>query len=263
MTAPFSIPLLRAWRSLLSLALVVAGLSASPALAAGEVSLLSAFSAVSHKYGFTWQDASFTVVVRNLAYDKQVAIHVNNQDGTWVDLPAQYVGPADDGREVWRASTQYSSSNNVAPRDLEFVAMYTVNGQTYWDNNNGQNYFLGQNEGTLLHGTNVLAANSYLSSDGYFTVSVDVQNLAYDKQVKIVYTPDNWATVREAFASYSYGYTYAYAYVPSPNANGVERWTLSLPNTGAQNIQFAVAYTVNGQTSWDNNFGHNYSASPQ
>lgn len=261
MNASFSTSLLRAWRSLLSLALVAVGLSASPALAAGEVRLLSGFSSVSHKYGFTWQDVTFSLVVQNLAYDKQVAIHVNNQDGTWVDLPATYAGPADDGRELWKVTYQYA--NGTTPRDLEFVAKYTVNGQTYWDNNNGQNYFLGQNQGTLLHGTNVLVAGSSLSSDGYFTVSVDVQNLAYDKQVKVVYTTDNWATVHEGFASYSSGYTYAYAYLPSPNTYGVERWLFSIPGTGAQNIQFAVAYTVNGQTYWDNNFGHNSSVSPQ
>lgn len=260
-----SLLLSRAWRSLLSLAVLFVGLSAAPALAAGEVRLLKAFSSVSNRYGYTWQDTQFTLIVKNLAYEKQVAIHVKDVSGQWVDLPASYAGPAEDGHEVWKVSHQYANypPHHVPTRDLEFVAKYTVNGQTYWDNNGGQNYFLAQHGGTLLNGTHVLLNSSYLRTDGSLDVSVDVRNLAYTKNVAVVYSKDGGQTWQEAAASYVSGYTYAYGYLSSPNAQGIERWTLWLTNTGAQSIRLAVRYTVDGQTYWDNNFGRDYVAPVQ
>ncbi|XXF79710.1 carbohydrate-binding protein [Myxococcaceae bacterium GXIMD 01537] len=254
-----SMPLLRAWRSLLSLALVAVGLSASSALAAGEVRLLKAFSAVGSRYGMSWQDTSFTLVVQNIAYEKQVAIHMRDVSGQWIDLPASYVGPAEDGFEVWKVQHQFPTS--VPTRDLEFVAKYTVNGQTYWDNNNSQNYFLGRNDGPLLNGPHVLVNSAFLRADGTLDVTVDLRNIAYAKSVTLVYTTNEGQTWHHVPASYVSGYTYGYAYITSPNAQGVERWSVST-NTGAQRVRFGVRYDVNGTYYWDTNFGWNYVVVP-
>ncbi len=251
----------RAWRSLLTLAVLFVGLSAAPALAADEVRLLKAFSAVSNRYGYTWQDTQYTVLVKNLAYDKQVVIHGRDLSGAWVDLSATYAGPADNGYEVWKASRTYAnypSGPAETTRDLEFVVRYTVNGQTYWDNNNGQNYVLGKNDGSLVIGANVLVASSYLDNSGHFSLGVDVRNLAYGKDVAVVYSKDGGQTWQEAALTYNYSYVYGYAHLSSPNVHNIERWTAFISGNLTQTIRFAVRYTVNGQTYWDNNFGHDY-----
>ena len=256
-----SLFLARALRSLLTVAVLFVGLSAAPALAAGEVRLLKAFSAVSTKYGISQQTVQFTLVVQNLAYEKQVAIHMKGVSGEWFDLPASYAGPAEDGFEQWKISTSFPTTEPL--RDLEFVAKYTVNGQTYWDNNNGQNYFLGKNDGTLLNGTNILVSSAYLRADGTLDVAVDVRNLAYEKTVTVVYTTNDGATWHNASASYASGYTYGYAYLASPNAQGVERWNVSTNIGAAQSVLFGVRYNVNGTYYWDRNFGRNFTLSPQ
>lgn len=255
-----SVFLARALRSLLTLAVLFVGLSSTSALAAGEVRLLKAFSSVSTKYGISQQGIQFTLVVKNLAYEKQVAIHLRDVSGQWVDLAASYAGPAEAGHELWKVSHTFPTT--VPTRDLEFVAKYTVNGQTYWDNNNGQNYFLGKNDGPLLKDVNVLVSSAFLRADGTLDVAVDVRNLAYTKTVTVVYTTNGGQTWHSAAASYVPGYTYGYAYITSPNAQGIERWSVST-NIGAQSVLFGVRYDVNGTYYWDTNFGPNYTLQAQ
>lgn len=258
MTATASAP---RWRALLALlAGLTLGFTSLPAHAADEVRLLKAFSAVGSRYGQVWQDVSYTLVVKNLAYEKFVYVHQKEPDGSWVDLPAYYVGPAGDGFEVWKVTKQYASwgTDPQPTRDLEFVARFVVGGVSYWDNNGGANYHLGRNDGPLLNGTHVLVDSSYWRDTGDLDVSIDVKNLAYTKNVTVVYTTDGWATSHEAAASYVSGYTYGYAYIQSPNAQNVERWQAHVPAISGNVLLFYVRYEVGGQTYWDSNFGYNY-----
>lgn len=249
------------WRALLALvAGLTLGLASAPALAADEVRLLKAVSTVGSRYGQTWQDVSYTLVVKNLAYEKFVYIQEKQPDGTWALLPASYVGPANPGFEVWKVTRQYATyaTPPQAPRNLEFVARFVVGGVSYWDNNGGANYHLGQSDGPLLR-TNVLVDSSiWRSPSGDLDVTIDLKNLAYTKNVKVVYTTNNWATSSEASAWHLGGYTLGYAYIQSPNVQGVERWLASIPAIPGTQLQFYVRYEVNGQTYWDSNFGQNY-----
>lgn len=94
-----------------------------------------------------------------------------------------------------------------------------------------------------------------------FTGQVTLKNLAYAKQVEIVYTVDGWQTQRQASAAYSSTFWYgAYSSASNPNALGAEEWTFGLDVSGGSTVEYAIAYTVDGQTYWDNNFGHNYRA---
>ncbi|NPC83605.1 endonuclease, partial [Pyxidicoccus fallax] len=247
------------WRALLALlAGLTLGFTSLPARAADEVRLLKAHSSVGSRYGQVWQDVSYTLLVKNMAYEKFVYVYQKEPDGTWVNLPGSYVGPASNGYEVWQVTRQYTSWGTTpeATRDLEFVPRIVVGGTSYWDNNWGANYHLGRNDGPLLKNTNVLVAGSYWRDTGHLDVSVDVQNLAYSKSVTVVYTLDNWATQAEAPAQYVPSYTYGYSYIQSPNAKGVERWSahIPVPTTGGP-LRFYVRYQVNGQTYWDSNFG--------
>ncbi len=49
--------------------------------------------------------------------------------------------------------------------------------------------------------------------------------------------------------------------VTGPLAFGVEEWQFDF--NGPFPGEFAISYTVGGQTFWDNNFGHNYVSGPQ
>jgi hypothetical protein len=124
-------------RWLALLAVLALGLTSAPARAADEVRLLKAVSTVGSRYGQTWQDVAYTLVVKNLAYEKSVSIRHKQPDGTWADLPASYVGPAGTGFELWRATQQYATHSTPPQplRDLEFAVRFVVGGVSYWDNN--------------------------------------------------------------------------------------------------------------------------------
>jgi len=91
----------------------------------------------------------------------------------------------------------------------------------------------------------------------WLTVSgvVRVANLAFDKQLTIVYSADGWASAgQEVEASYlpgsSDGATDRFAFVLEPPPSATAK-------SGAR-LEFALKYTTGGQTYWDNNAGTNY-----
>lgn len=233
--------------------LLVLGLAGTVA-AAGEVKLLRATSVMMSKYGMHWQSTSFEILVKNLAYEKQVSVWVEGTNGQWYALDASYQRSVGDNQEVWRATG--------GKGDLRFAIRYQVGGHTYWDNNNGADYFLTANGGALLgNDVNVL---TYWQGDLYRTatsmyVAVNVRNLAYDKNVNIVYTTDGWNTTQVQPLSFLRYYGYGYGTFVSPNDYGVEFWVGYVPvPADAQRVEYAVSCDVNGQTCWDSNFGANY-----
>jgi len=236
---------------------------ASPSFAQDEVKLVRAenyYSAGYHTGGY-WE-INALIQVKNLAYTKQVYVHQSKTDGTWVDIPAHYVRTGNSTYELWQANR--TDFGDVSVLGKYYAIKYVVNGQTYWDNNNGANYIFsyagnyGGGPGPMLgNGINVLTY-AYGIGGGKFSGYVDVRNIAYSKKVSIIYTTDNWATYATVDASfmatYQTGYSSAIAF---PNVYNVERWQFAVPTTASQ-VKFAVSYTVNGATYWDNNYGANY-----
>ncbi|USB32658.1 carbohydrate-binding protein [Paenibacillus sp. YPG26] len=208
-----------------------------------------------YKYGYV--GFSGNVEVSNLNYQKNVTIHYTPGDGKWYDTSASYVGPTDASHEKWGFSVNTSDLNQTNPQistaqEIKFAIKYEAGGQTYWDNNNGQNYSITRFNlsSTILGKPNVLLASSSIY-DNTFTGNVFVKNIAYNKTVKIVYTTDNWATTKEGYATYSR---------PANTEETVQDWQFSFNNIGSNvsQIKYAISYTVNGQTYWDNNYGQNY-----
>lgn len=233
------------------------------ATAAGEVRLQQVTSIVSSKYGISQQGSTFEANVANLAYNKQVFAHYKREDGSWVDLPLTYSRPAGSGREIW--TTSYSPPLNTTV-DLQFALKYVVNGQTYWDNNNGGNYFVPKDSGAHL-GAGINVLNLYHQptvrlgvSDTSVYGAAALRNLAVLKDVTIVYSTDNWATTKSTTATYSPNHwAGAYSSAANPNADGIEVWPFSLNvGAGASQVDYAIRYTVNGEVHWDNNGGQNY-----
>ncbi|MCX9155506.1 CBM21 domain-containing protein [Niveibacterium sp. 24ML] len=251
------------------LIVLAAFLLAANAHAADEIKLLRSQSTVSSKYGVSSQSIRFEVIVKNIAYAKQVYVHLKKPDGSWIDTPLSFMRAADAGREVWAGSYTDVNETNTGPSfktfDLEFALRYKVNGVEYWDNNGGNNYKQARDSGSMLFGTNVLARVNDLNNPawiygGLFYGSVTLQNLAANKQVKVVYSTDGWQTSKTAWASFSPTFWFGgYSSAANPNQYGAEEWNFQLDvGTTASKVEYAIGYIVNGTTYWDNNFGRNY-----
>lgn len=203
------------------------------------------------------------VEVLNLAFEKAVTICYTNDGGeTWNDVQAEYRQPTYDNYEAWEFTLPAKAVGHRSSAIFQFVIKYEVNGQTYWDTNNDDNYYLAcgyGNTAKMVFGSGAFAldqANAYIIPDEntvYFTGSVQLLNIAYEKYVRVRYTTDGWATYYDLHASYFETIYSQY------NQQDVERWVFSvnLPANVTQ-VEFAVAYAVDGITYWDNNFTLNY-----
>lgn len=245
-----------------TIALVLSGLF-SVSLHAAPVELVSEFSITQYKYGSSFSN-SYEVVVDNLGPTKQVSIHRQQQNGTWIDLPLSFSRSVGNNKEIWVGGKSLglgqTGTNTDAPA---FAVKYKVNGVEYWDNNAGQNYKV-LAEGPLLGaGKNVVSSLS-LSDDATKTNklaygSVHVRNLGPTKTVKLIYTTNNWASSTVVNATYGGNpLTLGYGSYPNPNANGAETWNLNFQFPATQHGFYYIEYKVNGVSYYDNNFGANY-----
>ena len=76
---------------------------------------------------------------------------------------------------------------------------------------------------------------------------VRVMNIAYDKDVSIRWTHDNWRTHHDSKCSYCQG-----------SSDGVtDRFSFTIPANG-DDIQFAICYSVQREEYWDSYNGKNY-----
>lgn len=181
------------------------------------------------------------IKVNTLGSNQHVYLHENTIQTGWTDVEGQYVKTLSDGSQIWKVTSSYFGPN------IEYAIKYQVDGQTYWDNNNGNNYTQNNILGSAVIGVN--PAYPGVTDASAYPIKVAVKNLAYNKDIKVRYTQDNWATYTEQSLSYS-----------STNTDGSEYWTtaLRLDSNKSSSFHYAVSYTVNGQTYWDNNFGNNY-----
>ena len=176
------------------------------------------------------------------ASSQQVYVHYNYMSGEeWRDAQAEYFTTLSDGSKIFKASI--SSFND------EYAIKYISDGNEYWDNNNGNNY----------HDEKIGSAPITIDRYGYqtgsqYVVNVVLKNYSYEKDVKVRYTEDNWATQHDVAMHYV-----------STNDDGTEVWatTLNLSNTSGRIFEYCAYYynKSNNQTYWANNFGQNYDSS--
>lgn len=200
------------------------------------------------------------VEVANLAYNKKVVVHYQNSNGAWTNFNLTYKNTTNKGTEIWSGKLILGSASDINGEISQFVVKYEVKGQTYWDNNKGKNYKTPA-EGTFLaDDLNVSVSHGYLYPDGRFGVIVNVKNLAPTKEVKLIYTLDNWKTTQTDNLKYQSSWFYGQGDIPSPNIHKVEVWWFgkTFSTLTFSEIKYAVVYKVNGVEYWDNNFGKNY-----
>lgn len=98
-----------------------------------------------------------------------------------------------------------------------------------------------------------------LCSEQGITGTIQVLNLAYEKEVTVHYSFTNWRTLTESSASWVSSGNLCHA----PETD-IFRFRLPVPpfilRPGAA-LEFAICYRVNGSSYWDNNNGKNYKLS--
>lgn len=188
------------------------------------------------------------IAVRNLGYQKNVVVHYTYDNKIWYDVSASYLKASSDGYEVWSFETPMESLS-VPNSKFRFAIKYEVNGDTYWDNNNGKDYYFELYYGgmyqTILNKSNLILYTCRMYDDRLdgtiFTKSINT-----NKKIIIRYTTDNWNTYEDIEAIKGLDKNDKY-----------EFWNFRIPTT-ADKCEFAIMCNVNGVTYWDNNFGHNY-----
>jgi len=208
-----------------------------------ELRLVTSSSSPSGTGSFNYSGEYF-MVVQNIAFAKQVAIRGRTPGSpTFADRGAVFQESLPDGREIWNLKT--------GDEMIEFVAKYAVSGTTFFDNNGGANYtqpqVFDEFDGLLGRVPQVVHATSGFSDPTHISVTAALKNLAFVKQVGIVFTTNNWATSSVAFGGFS-----------NMLKSGNEAWTVTTPVGTAKRVDFAIFYRVSGQEFWDNNFWRNY-----
>ena len=106
-----------------------------------KIQLLYVENVISRKNKTVQQIVSFFMQLDNLGYDKQCDVVWAGEDGEWSSLPASYHSALGDNTEYWRAKiTLMGTSEKSLPGNIVFSLRYLVQGQEYWDNNEGLNY---------------------------------------------------------------------------------------------------------------------------
>ena len=196
-----------------------------------------------------WRKQSFWIDldVRNDAYDKTVAVvWTRDRWKTQQTAYARYEGDLGGGHEQWGVDALIGYDSGPYDRtDVEYAAYVVMNGTTSWDPENNHDLF-----GDVSRANPVELLDSSVGYDAatgaFLTGTVRVYNLAYEKQVSILYTTDDWATSAWAEASWSHD----------------NDWTFRIAGLGKDvlpdDIRFAIRYRVAGQEHWDNNNTYDY-----
>ncbi|WP_374537653.1 hypothetical protein [Chitinimonas taiwanensis] len=243
----------------LSTSLLLLSALLSSALEAAPVELVSEHSLSMTRYSTTFYSESYTVAVDNLGPNKEVTIRRQQQNGSWVDIPLYYQRAAGGNKEIWIGGL----SAHASPQPGEkFAVRYKVNGVEYWDNNNNQDYRI-LDQGPLLgRGKQIsgsLSVTAGLNNNKIANGLIHVRNLALNKEVKLVYTTNNWASATVVNASYGgTPFSIGYGSHSNPNLNGAETWRVAFEFPANVQGQYYLEYKVNGQSYYDNNFGANY-----
>jgi hypothetical protein len=240
--------------------------TASIASAAERVKLHTAFFGTQSRYGCTQYSAAFDILTTAFGHEKSVFVHLQESDGVWVDVPASFVETIPGDRELWRASILYGQgacpTAKAAPDTFEIAIKVSTATGDIWDNNGGINYRAAKASGSLLVGTDIAIAGMGLSiapeGDRVLLADAFVRNIAFTKNVDVVYSLDGWQTVETAPFSYVNPYVLGYGSYASPNANGSEVWGRPTVRFPSGCIDFAIRYRVSGAEYWENNFGRNY-----
>jgi len=212
--------------------------------------------------GFEVTFAPISVKVQNLTFAKDVAIRYTPDNLTWKDHPLSWTAPTFGDYDLFEGT--------VNEEVEQFVIRYSVNGQTFWDNNNGQNYdfrsdlaFVGGNvvlyKATSRQGTQ--AGGGFTVTTSWLEGEILVDNFGFSKNVGIVITVDGGVSRTTVQGNL------AQSTADGKFSGSGRVWTFKTPelnlNPASDKFLFAVFHhdLASGKEFWDNNFGQNYQIS--
>jgi hypothetical protein len=153
----------------------------------------------------------------------------------------------------------------------QFVIRYSVDGQTFWDNNDGANYHIDEVRPNTVGGGVVLnkatarrgsqAGGGFVFTTSWVEGEIFVKNLSFNKRVGIRLSANGWASFQDTDASFN-------GNVPvAEGLSQVESWKFKTPelNLDESRPDFRLAVFYNnldtGEWIWDNNFDQDYTLS--
>ena len=206
-------------------------------------------------------NTNISVKVQNVAFAKDVAVHHAQPNGNWVGRALTWQKNFGDYDVVARNDNTFVST--------EFVIRYSVNGQTFWDNNDGANHHVDGVRPNTIGGNVILnkaiarrgsqAGGGFVFTTSWVEGEIFVRNLSFNKRVGIRLSANDWFSFQDTDASF-HG-TVAVA----EGLSQVEVWKFKTPelnlDQGSPAFKFAVYYNNldNGEWFWDNNFAQDYS----
>ena len=246
---------MKSLKKIISLIAVISLLSTSIfALSVGTASATTTPDIRLHSTEVTYQGSRGNTVrtvyikVKDTERYGRTYVHYEYAPGyAWQDVEAEKTNfQSKEGYSIYKAT--FSSYSNKFALKYDFVA------STLWDNN----YYRDFTDKTLGYNENVKAERTYNygNYNGCFDVSAIVRNISYAKEVKCVWSEDNFKTIRTVNLNYKEMINDTTSY-----GSQIERWTgkvTGIKNTS--NFKFYITYKTlaDGKTYTDNNFNQNY-----
>lgn len=192
---------------------------------------------------------------------KRVGVVYRDINGTQGTALGHYFTTHGDGYEEWHVPVQLSGYHSV----IAFNAWYQdgAGNPTAYDDNSGELH-VATTTGALMV-RQVWGETDVMIDDAgiHGSIVLDVTDVDYDKDIRLVYTTDNWATQHELVIGPDQ--LNAWHFVSDSPYGNSERWALELELPGSfDHIEYAIVYrhgVVNGADQyeyWDNNYGQNY-----
>ena len=230
-----------------------------------NIQLLYVENIIARKHKSAQQKLTFLMLVENLGFNKQVDIVWAGEDCAWQTLAASYHRKQGEGQELWSAEfKQTQATKKALPGTIQLGLRYRVNGEEYWDNNDGWNYVSEADSGVKVIGTvpvlNIDFTERITDAQKSIPVSVAVNQSFAAKKIVIHWTNDNWQHTYKTpcFLKKDHWQKSVGSAATNPNQYGVEIWKGRLNFRNAFRVQYYIACEGKAQTVWDNNGGDNY-----
>ena len=233
-----------------------------------SIQLLYVENIISRRNKSVQQKLTFYVRVGNLGFNKQVDVLWSSADGAWQTLAARFHSRRGETQELWFAEIkQTQTTKKPLPGTIQFSLRYRVNGEEFWDNNNGWNYVSEVDSGIKTGGNKLISNISFADrlTDSQKSIPIQIavnQSLAVEKVI-IHWTKDNWKHTFKTpcFLKTEQRQKTTGSVVDKLNPFGIQTWTGHIKFRNAFRIQYCVACECKNQTYWDNNNGGNYELS--
>lgn len=233
-----------------------------------KIQLLYVENVITRKNRGVQQHLTFFMMLENLGFNKQVEVLWRGEDGIWNNLPAVYHSRLKPNKEYWSAQVQCQlTAEKSLPGNIEFALRYQSSGHEYWDNNQSLNYSSQADSGIqvadLRQLLNIGFSSKLHENQNYLPITVAVDQSLHAEKVTIHWTTDNWQHSRKTACYFkrSYWDKEQLSNARNPNQYSVEIWKGWLKIPHIFRLQYSISCESQGQITWDNNEGNNYSAS--